>query len=109
MKNECKSIFKLAKQMKSLQQEAVKQTLAVYEQEIEDIIHNKISNKKRIEQALDSLLEVAFDERILKLYKRLCRHYYFIDPRASIFYVNSYRDIWDQDSLGKKNDNSKLV
>lgn len=110
MKYKCKNIFKLAEQIQSLQQEAIKQTLAFYEQEIESIFQNKICNKQRIEQALDRLLDVAFDERVLKLYKRLCRHYYFIDPRASIFYVNYYREIWDQDSLVKdKNNNSELA
>jgi len=110
MKDEFRSIFKLAKQMQSLQQKAVKQILAFYEQEIENIIHNKISNKQRIEQSLDSLLEVAFDERVLKLYKKLCRHYYFIDPHTAIFYVNSYREIWDEESLEEyKNNKSELV
>ena len=110
MKDECKNIFKLAEQVQSLQQEAVNQTLAFYEQEIESILQNKICNKQRIEQALDILLDVAFDERVLKLYRKLCRHYYSINPRASIFYVDSYREIWDQDSLGKdKNNNSGLA
>ena len=80
MKEECKSIFKLAEQIQSLQEKAVQQTLAFYEQEIESILQNKINSKQRIEQALDRLLDVAFDERVLKLYKKLCRHYYFIDP-----------------------------
>lgn len=99
MKDEFKSISKLAQQLKPLQQDAVRKTLAFYEPEIETIIQNKISDKQRIEQALDQLLDAAFDDRVLELYKKLCRHYYFIDPRAAISYVESYREMWDEDSL----------
>ena len=99
IRDEFKSIFKLAEQLQSLQQEAVEQTLTFYGPEVEDILDNKVTNKQRIEQALDQLLEVAFDERVLKLFKKLCRHYYFIDSRATVFYVESYREMWDEESL----------
>jgi len=48
---------------------------------------------------LDQLLEVAFDEKVLVTYKKLCRHYYFINPEAAVFYVQSYREVWDEESL----------
>ena len=108
MKDEPQSIFKLAEKLQSLQQDAVKQTLAFYDQEVEDILLNKISDKPRIEQALDQLLEVAFDGRVLKLFKNLCRHYYFIDPHATTSYVEGYREMWDEESFeeGRKQDSA---
>ncbi len=33
------------------------------------------------------------------LFKRLCRHYYFINKEAVFDYVNAYREMWDADSL----------
>ena len=37
--------------------------------------------------------------RMLLLYKRLCRHYFDIDPRATAFYIDAYRKMWDEESL----------
>ena len=102
MKNKLKSILNLVQQILPLQQEAVRQTLAFYKSEVNLIVRMKIKDKERIEQTLDSLLDVAFDENVLKLYKKLCRHYYFIDPRGAAFYVQSYREMYDEESL--KND-----
>ena len=96
---EFKEIFELAGQINELQQEAVRQTLSVYEAEVEQIVLNKITDRQRIENALDQLLEVAFDENVLVTYKKLCRHYYFINPEAAVFYVQSYREVWDEESL----------
>jgi hypothetical protein len=33
----------------------------------------------------------------LLLYKKLCRHYYAIDPAASAAYVHAYREMWDSE------------
>jgi hypothetical protein len=34
---------------------------------------------------------------MLGLYKKLCRHYYQIDPQAVLFYVNAYREMWGEE------------
>jgi len=31
------------------------------------------------------------------MYKNLCRHYWEIDPAATAYYVNAYREYWDSD------------
>ena len=97
MDDDFKGIFKLAEQVKAIQDQLVIQTLAVYEPEVNEILRLNIKNKARIERALDNLLEIAFDEKALKLYKMLCRHFYFIDAHAAVFYVQSYREVWDED------------
>jgi len=99
MKNELRNIFELAGQINTLQQNAVRQTLSTFESEVEDILRLNVRDKQRIECALDQLLEVGFDHNILKIYKNLCRHYYFIDPEAAAFYVQSYCEMWDIESL----------
>jgi hypothetical protein len=30
-----------------------------------------------------------------QLYRRLCRHYFAIDPAATAFYIHTYREMWD--------------
>ena len=99
MKDEFKDIFKIAGQLNRLQQDAVRQTLAVYAPDVEQIVRFKIRNHARIEGILDRLLDVAFDDDVLKIYKKLCRHYYFINPKATAFYVQSYREMWDEESF----------
>jgi hypothetical protein len=93
------SMFELAERINSLNQETVHQTLTVFKPEVDDIICNKITDKQRIETALDRLLDVAFDEDILSLYKKLCRYYFLVDQEATISYIQSYREMWDEESL----------
>jgi len=33
---------------------------------------------------------------LLAIYKKLCRSYFDIDQEATVFYVNAYREMWDE-------------
>ena len=76
-----------------------KQAIAIYEPEVETIIRNNIREVPRIERTLDGLLDFADDDEGLLLYRRLCRHYWDIAPAATAEYVQSYREMWDTESL----------
>ena len=65
-------------------------------------IQLNINDKQLIEKALDHLLDVALDKTVLELFKSLCRHYYFINAETTVFYVNSYREMWDENSFDTK-------
>lgn len=48
---------------------------------------------------LDCLLDFACDEKILKLYKMVCRRYLYVYPSCIKFYDEAYREMWeDEDS-----------
>jgi hypothetical protein len=82
---------------KGLTQQAVKQ----YSVEVESIIRERDRNPQRIEHCLDGMLGFCFGDGMLLLYKRLCRYYFSINPEATVFYINSYREMWDdQESEG---------
>ena len=49
---------------------------------------------KQIEHTLDCLLDFCGHEPVLQLYKRLCRHYWDIDPAATADYIKAYREHW---------------
>jgi len=66
---------------------------------IDNIVKTDSQNIKLIEQTLDNLLDLAFDECILILFKKLCRHYYAIDPHSAAEYVLAYRDMWDEEHV----------
>ncbi len=102
MVNEFDDIFQLAGQIQALRHEAVTQTLAACQPEVREIVSRKIDDSRRIERVLDQMLEVAFDETVLTLFKTLCRHYWFIDPHAATEYVRFYREMWDEESLERK-------
>jgi hypothetical protein len=89
------TIFELAEQLNLLQKQAVIQTLAMCQPVVKEIVNCNLKDKQIIEKTLDQLLEVAFDDSVLKLYKKLCRYYYYIDQEATVFYVQSYREMWD--------------
>lgn len=66
--------------------------------EVNDIIDSGDDDMTRIEQQLDRMLDFAFDADMLALYKRLCRHYFNINPVATSQYVHAYREMWDTPS-----------
>ena len=81
----------LAAQMGDLHRRAVVEYTPV----VEEIIRLNSRDVRRIEQALDGLRSFADDDPALQLYRRLCRHYFTIDPSAAVHYVHAYREMWD--------------
>jgi hypothetical protein len=69
-------ISAIAEGTKILVQHAVIQ----YSCEVDSIINNRVNDTQHIELCLTYMLDFCFDERILSLYKKLCRYYYSIDP-----------------------------
>ena len=52
---------------------------------------------QRIEHTLDQLLDVACLPDGLALFKTLCRHYWTLEPHATASYVQTYREMWDDE------------
>ena len=98
-----KEFHELAKSIVAVQKRAAQQTLNYWKPEAENVIVSQSKDIDRIEYTLDMLCEVAFDDEVLKIFKRLCRYYYSIDPLATAQHVNTYRGMWDN-----KEDNSDI-
>jgi hypothetical protein len=106
MKNETESkkddfvkrIGELAKVTHELARDAVHQ----YSAEVEAILKAQSRDSGRIERCLDGMLDFCFDHGMLVLYKKLCRHYFDIDPEAAASYVHAYREMWDEQEPGKR-------
>src|SRR5690606_9639656 len=86
----------LARQMAALNNRAV----LVYSSIVDDILGSRSEDRRLIESTLDGLLGFAGSEEGLNLYKRLCRHYWDLDPFATATYIDAYREMWDDDSPG---------
>lgn len=72
-----------------------RQAVALSKAEVDAIIQSGEQDTQRIEHQLDHMLGLCFDPYMLVVFKRLCRHYYGIDPVAAAGYVQAYREMWD--------------
>jgi len=72
--------------------------LRAYAPVVEAILRSRSPDPRRIEHTVDRLLDFCGYEPVLDLYKKLCRHYWDIDPAATASYVHAYRDMWDSES-----------
>jgi len=88
------AIRAVAAELPHLYAEAARQ----YGPEVECIVKSGSRDVRRIERALDGLLGFAADGICLELFRRLCRHYWDIDPTATAEYVHGYREMWDSDT-----------
>ena len=82
------AIRTLAGSMQNLQRQAVQQ----YKPVVDDILRTRSRDTQHIEHTLDGLLDFCGHEPALQLYKQLCRHYWDIDPAATVDYVKAYRE-----------------
>ena len=71
-------IGRIAAEFPRLYREAARQ----YGVEVESLVGSGSSDVNRIERTLDGLLDFAADPDCLELFRRLCRHYWGIDPAA---------------------------
>lgn len=85
------SVKELAKGLQALHQLAVEQLTPT----VESILRSRSRDVHQIEHTLDRLLDHCCHEPALLLYRRLCRHFWEIDPVATVDYINAYREMWD--------------
>ena len=91
------SIRGLAEGVQSLNQQAVREYTPI----VEDILRSRSRDARQIEHTLDGLLDFCGYGPALVLYRKLCRHYWEIDPAAAASYVKAYREMWESEELGK--------
>ena len=64
-----------------------------------DDICSRNATRNEVELMLDRLLMYAGDDRMLQLYKRVCRAYWQVYPDSIAFYIMEYRKEYDPESL----------
>lgn len=74
----------------------------IYEEQVDRIYRNKVKDEKEIERVIEALLDYSYNDKMLLLFKKICRYYYEINPEVTFEYVNMYRDLWDDEYLDKK-------
>ena len=57
---------------------------------------NRKVSEDELSHFLDYLLDFANDEKMLELYKRVCKNYLFTYPECIKYYIEAYREMWEE-------------
>lgn len=68
------------------------------EKDINLIISNKIIDDSRVEKLLDNLLNLLQTDKVLYLFKKICKYYYYINPVLIIEYCYIYNNLYLDDN-----------
>jgi hypothetical protein len=93
-----KKIIETVRSFQPILKAAIKQTIKYYGSEVDRLIKSGEKNSFYIEQTLDNLLNFAYDQKVLLIFKKLCRYYYTFDQQGAIDYVKIYFDMWGEDN-----------
>lgn len=85
-------IYRIVEQIVQLHQKAYE----VYLPLVEDVC-SRIVSEDELSHLLDYLLDFACDEKILGLYKRVCRRYLYIYFGCIKSYIGAYREMWEEE------------
>ena len=91
----------LAKDLEPLIQQMVgiyDNAVAAYTPLVEDICSRR-ATEKEVGWLLTWMLDFAGEERMLNLYKRVCRAYWNTYPETVAYYIMEYRVFYDPESL----------
>lgn len=89
-----KDLEPLIQQMERIYDDAI----IAYTPLVDELCSRK-ATENEVEWMLDWLLMYAGDERMLQLYKKVCRTYWEIYPESIAFYIIEYRKEYDPESL----------
>ena len=84
------SLYDLGKSITAL----FRQAIGIAKAELDEILETGNREANHIEHVLDMMPGFCCAPDMLIEYKRLCRHFYTIDPQAAVEYVHAYREIW---------------
>ena len=92
-------IYQITEQIVQLHRKAYE----IYLPLVEDVC-SRIVSEDELSHLLDYVLDFACDEKILWLYKKVCRKYLYVYPRCIKFYIEVYREMWEDREECLEND-----
>ena len=88
-------IIEIANQINNLHEEAY----YAYLGPVEKLCNNPDASQNEVEHMLDYLLDFCGYEKVLNLYKKVCRAFYKKYPQCITDYIMFYREEYDPESL----------
>ncbi|MBQ6695603.1 MAG: hypothetical protein IJN16_02765 [Lachnospiraceae bacterium] len=58
---------------------------------------SRVAPISEVEHTLDRMLDFCGYDKVLVLFKKVCKHYYEIYPEMIAYEINSYREFWDSE------------
>lgn len=74
-----------------------KAALTQYQPIVRQYIAENCQDSNEIAYTLDFMLDFCFDEKMLLLYRQLCRHLNSFDQEVALHYANAYQQMWDEE------------
>jgi hypothetical protein len=90
-------IKELAHEIGTVLQSAAQFGVSYYRPIAKRILSGQITSPNEIEHILDHMLDYCFDDEMLFLYKRICRHLIHKQPELVYNAVMNYKFVWDSD------------
>ncbi len=87
------NIYQIAEQIVQLRQKAYE----VYLPLVEDVC-NRTASEDELSHLLDYLLDFACGEKMLGLYKKVCRRYLYVYPDCIKVYIRAYQEMWGEEN-----------
>ena len=84
-------LYQIAEKIHQINQQAY----ITYLPMVEDICNRKVLEDE-LSHFLDYLLDFAYDEKMLGLYRRVCKNYFYTYPDFIKFYIEAYREMWGE-------------
>ncbi len=88
-----KDVYEIAAEINKLHKEA----FVLYEPIVKDICRRE-ATETEVSCLLDYLLGFACDDKLLELYKNVCRRYLNIYPECIYDYVSAYKEMWEKNN-----------
>lgn len=85
------SVGKIAEHLNALSQQAFTE----YAPLVENLIQSRCTDTNRIEHTLDDLLNFGGHPPMVVLFRRLCRHLWYLDQDSAAQYVHIFCETWD--------------
>lgn len=86
------NFYQIVEQIAQLRKKAYEAYLPL----VEDVCSRTVSEDE-LSHLLDYLLDFACDEKMLRLYKKVCRRYLYVYPDCIKFYIEAYREMWGEE------------
>ena len=86
-------IYQIAEQIVQIHQKAYEVYLLLVEE-----VCNRTASEDELSHLLDYLLDFACDEKMLGLYKKVCRRYLYVYRDCIKFYIEAYREMWGEEN-----------
>lgn len=58
---------------------------------------SRVASISEVEHTLDRMIDFCGCDKVLVLFRKICKYYYEIYPEMIAYEINSYREFWDSE------------